>query len=53
MLFVFVSGDRMAVAQIIEIPLRRQDNTQPWGFRLKGGTDQGAPLQIESVSIYE
>jgi len=29
--------------------LKRMDNTQPWGFRLKGGVDQGLPLHIEHV----
>ena len=39
---------KMAVA---EIKLRRTETSQPWGFRLKGGVDQGLPLHVESVSI--
>ena len=32
------------------ISLKRQDNNQPWGFRLKGGADQGIQLYVEHVS---
>jgi len=38
---------KMAVA---EIKLRRTETSQPWGFRLKGGVDQGLPLHVESVN---
>jgi hypothetical protein len=31
------------------IALRRMETSQPWGFRLKGGTDQGMPLFVEHV----
>jgi len=31
------------------IQLRRQENSQPWGFRLKGGADQGIQLHVEHV----
>lgn len=31
------------------IQLRRQENSQPWGLRLKGGTDQGIQLHVEHV----
>lgn len=31
------------------VSLKRQDNNQPWGFRLKGGADQGIQLFIEHV----
>ncbi|ESN96055.1 hypothetical protein HELRODRAFT_154200, partial [Helobdella robusta] len=31
------------------ISLKRQDNNQPWGFRLKGGADQGLQLFIEHI----
>jgi hypothetical protein len=37
----------MAVQQVVQ--LRRMENSQPWGFRLKGGTDQGIPLHVEHV----
>ena len=33
------------------IALRRMENSQPWGFRLKGGTDQGIPLHVEHVRM--
>lgn len=32
-----------------QLQLRRTQNTQPWGFRLKGGVDQGIPLHAEHV----
>lgn len=38
------------MAQVIEIPIRRAENNQPWGFRLKGGVDQGIPLHVEQVN---
>lgn len=31
------------------IQLRRMETSQPWGFRLKGGIDQGLPLHVEHV----
>lgn len=31
------------------IQLRRMETSQPWGFRLKGGVDQGLPLHVEQV----
>lgn len=31
------------------VQLRRMENSQPWGFRLKGGVDQGLPLHVEHV----
>jgi len=30
--------------------LTRQQNSQAWGFRLRGGTDQGMPLHVEHVN---
>jgi hypothetical protein len=32
-----------------EVQLRRMETSQPWGFRLRGGTDQGVPLHVEHV----
>ena len=32
-----------------QVELRRMDTSQPWGFRLKGGVDQGIPLYVEQV----
>lgn len=41
----------MAAQQgIVKLQLRRTENSQPWGFRLRGGTDQGIPLHIEHVA---
>jgi len=34
---------------VMVIQLRRMENSQPWGFRLKGGTDQGIQLHVEHV----
>lgn len=34
---------------MFEIRLRRQDTSQAWGFRLRGGVDQGIPLHVEHV----
>ena len=35
---------------VFEVQLRRMETSQPWGFRLRGGTDQGIPLHVEHVS---
>ena len=29
----------------------RENNSEPWGFRLSGGKDQGQPLQISQVAL--
>jgi len=34
----------------MEIKLRRNESSQSWGFRLKGGADQGTPIFIEGVA---
>lgn len=39
----------MADLAPIQVQLRRTQNSQPWGFRLKGGVDQGIPLHAEHV----
>ena len=31
------------------VQLRRMESSQPWGFRLRGGTDQGIALHVEHV----
>ena len=33
----------------LEVKLRRMDTSQPWGFRMRGGAQQGIPLTIEHV----
>lgn len=38
------------MAQTFDVGLRREDNSQPWGFRLRGGSDQGMPLHVEHVN---
>lgn len=38
------------MANVAVVQLRRMETTQPWGFRLKGGVDQGLPLHVEHVS---
>lgn len=37
------------MASTFEVQLRRMETSQPWGFRLRGGTDQGMPLFVEHV----
>jgi hypothetical protein len=37
----------MSAAFVVQ--LRRMENSQPWGFRLRGGADQGIPLHVEHV----
>lgn len=37
------------MADSFEVQLRRMETSQPWGFRLRGGTDQGMPLFVEHV----
>lgn len=32
------------------IKLRRYDTSQPWGFRMNGGTEFGQPLYIQKVT---
>jgi len=34
---------------LIDVHLNRENNSEPWGFRLSGGKDQGQPLQISQV----
>jgi len=34
---------------VLVVQLRRMENSQPWGFRLKGGVDQGIQLHVEHV----
>lgn len=35
---------------LVSAQLRRKDTSQPWGFRMKGGAEQGMPLFLESVN---
>ena len=35
----------------LQVELRRLDTSQAWGFRLKGGADQGIPLYVEQVGL--
>jgi len=32
------------------VTLRRQDLSQPWGFRLIGGSNQGQPFAVQKVT---
>ena len=34
------------------VTLRRQDLSQPWGFRLAGGVNQGQPFHVQKVSEF-
>lgn len=40
----------MANCQVVQVRLRRNDTSQVWGFRMKGGAENGIPLFIEHVS---
>lgn len=33
------------------IELKRYNTSQPWGFKMQGGTDVGMPLFVAHVSI--
>jgi len=35
---------------VTPVQLKRMENSQPWGFRLRGGTDQGVPLHVEHLN---
>jgi len=37
------------MADTFQVQLRRMETSQPWGFRLRGGTDQGMSLFVEHV----
>jgi len=34
----------------LEVQLSRSDVTDPWGFAIQGGFDQGVPLSVQRVS---
>ena len=40
----------MSDGQIVPIALRRFDTSQPWGFKLQGGSDVGCPIHVAQVS---
>ncbi|KAJ8319842.1 hypothetical protein KUTeg_001429 [Tegillarca granosa] len=40
---------KMADGAIVPIQLRRYDTSQPWGFKMQGGSEVGMPLQIAQV----
>lgn len=40
----------MAKNEVATLKLRRLDTSQPWGFRMKGGAQEGKPLFIEGVA---
>lgn len=39
----------MSDGQIVPIALRRFDTSQPWGFKLQGGSDVGCPIHVAQV----
>lgn len=43
-------ADENQQPQISVIKLRRNDTSQPWGFRMRGGAQQGMPLFIEHIA---
>ena len=50
MVFRQTSVSMSGAGQTVDIKLSRSER-QPWGFRLHGGADFGAPLIIQKVSI--
>ena len=36
--------------EILTLDLQRQEKTQPWGFRIIGGTDEALLLKVYKVS---
>ena len=40
----------MASGPVESIALRRYDTSQPWGFRMQGGTEYNLPLYVAQVS---
>lgn len=40
----------MSEGQIVPLALRRFDTSQPWGFKLQGGSDVGCPIHVAQVS---
>ncbi|KAI0209781.1 hypothetical protein LSAT2_005488 [Lamellibrachia satsuma] len=38
------------MGEFVQVQLRRMETSQSWGFRLRGGTDQGIPLHVEQVN---
>ncbi len=41
----------MCAAKAVTIRMSRQDQREPWGFRLHGGTDYGCPLIVQKVRM--
>lgn len=41
----------MSTGKTFPVTLYRDGLNQPWGFRLVGGADLGAPLVIQRVSV--
>lgn len=39
----------MANSQFVTVKLMRSGNETPWGFRLQGGAEFGAPLSVVKV----
>ena len=38
--------------EILTLDLQRQEKTQPWGFRIIGGTDEALLLKVYKVSCF-
>lgn len=38
------------MGEIVEIKLQRFDTTQPWGFKMQGGSEYNLPLHVAQVS---
>ena len=41
------------MGEFVQVQLRRMETSQSWGFRLRGGTDQGIPLHVEQVGVHD
>jgi hypothetical protein len=40
----------MNMVQVLNVKLKRDDSSVPWGFDVKGGKDLNFPLAIQSVT---
>ena len=40
---------KMASGNVEEVQLRRYDTSQPWGFRMQGGSEYNSPLYVAQV----
>lgn len=39
--------------EVEEVQLRRYDTSQPWGFRMQGGSEYNIPLYVAQVGLLD